>query len=75
MKTVQKFLPILFLSIFVAVSIAGGWQVLQRFDGVRTGLPVEALKWHRGVSSLIQSVGNLTEKLGVAQSAPTSANL
>lgn len=75
MKTVQKFLPILFLSIFVAVSIAGGWQVLQRFDGVRTGLPVEALKWHRGVSGLIQSVGNLTEKLGVAQSAPSPANL
>lgn len=75
MKTVQKFLPILFLSIFVAVSVVGGWQVLQRFDSVRTGLPVEALKWHRGVSSLIQSVGNLTEKLGVAQSVPSPANL
>ena len=75
MKAVQKRIPIFLLLAIIGVATAGGWQMLQRFEGVRTGLPVEVLKWHRGVSSLIQAVGDLTEKLGVAQSAPDAANL
>ena len=75
MTRLRNYLVILIVVAFLAGSMVGSWYVWTTFTSVQTNLPVSALKWHRNLSSLIQTLSNLTENLGRVKADASLANL